>query len=157
MANLPYIETKYEMREPIEPMVLGSDSVPVTDASTALSNTGAESTEVAALILIHRMLDRMYQTLAHIDDVLTYIEQVHLERDSDTGKGVPKASDLVQEYYGNEDMDGDGEIFGKDFYIDLNDPDCPPLLQKATDVPQEGTKLSWQQYLIRLEQSQATG
>jgi hypothetical protein len=38
---------------------------------------------------------------------------------------LPFASILMQEYMNNEDFDRNGLIFGKDFIIDPEDPECP--------------------------------
>lgn len=58
---------------------------------------------------------------------------------------VPKAAALVAEYVGNEDLDGNGLIYGIDFYI--CDADLPPMLE---EMPKGGTSYTWLQYLATL-------
>lgn len=62
---------------------------------------------------------------------------------------VLKAPILLAEFTGNEDLDSNGLIFGKDFVIDPTDPDIPPLLAKkqenidCTGIP----VVTWEAYL----------
>lgn len=56
-----------------------------------------------------------------------------------SGGGGSAASTLVQEYYGGEDLDGNGLVCGVDFYIS----DAPPMM---SSIPQTGTSMTMQQY-----------
>ena len=60
------------------------------------------------------------------------------------GNAPPKAAVLVNEYMGNEDLDGNGLIYGVDFHIG---PGKPPMLNS---MPENGSTLTWQQYLNSL-------
>lgn len=62
-----------------------------------------------------------------------------------SGGGVPKAAMLLNEYMGGEDLDGNGAVYGKHFYITASER--PPML--AT-MPETGTEWTWQQYLDSL-------
>lgn len=54
---------------------------------------------------------------------------------------TPAASLLSQEYYTNEDMDGNGLIYGIDFYISTGRP-------KMLDyIPKRGVPMTWTEYL----------
>lgn len=62
----------------------------------------------------------------------------------------PKASLLLQEYQGGQDMDGNRMVYGRDFMINPNDPQIPKMIktiQAQSDFPQDIQKLSWQEYL----------
>lgn len=64
---------------------------------------------------------------------------------SSSGGGPPKASLLLNEYMGGEDLDGNGAIYGKHFFITASER--PPML--AT-MPEAGEEWSWQEYLDSL-------
>ncbi len=64
---------------------------------------------------------------------------------SSSSGAVPKAAMLVNEYMGAEDLDGNGMVYGKHFYI--TEADRPPML---ASMPEIGTRLTWQQYLATL-------
>ncbi|MEA3357655.1 MAG: hypothetical protein U9Q67_04435, partial [Patescibacteria group bacterium] len=66
----------------------------------------------------------------------------HLAQDTDVGLGdrfgpdpVPVVNTLISEFVGNEDLDGNGEIYGFDFKIDPADPDFPPALESIENHP----------------------
>lgn len=66
----------------------------------------------------------------------------------------PYANDLIQEYSGNEDMDGNDKIYGFDFKIDDDDQDKPPMLkgiQKSVDWPDPSETMTWQEYVDERE------
>lgn len=52
------------------------------------------------------------------------------------------ASMLSSEYYHNQDQDGDGLIYGRDFYIST---DCPILLKNITPKP-GALPMTWLEY-----------
>ncbi len=54
---------------------------------------------------------------------------------------APAASNLVSEYYSNQDLDGNGLIYGIDFYISN---DAPVILQT---LPKRGVPMTWAAYL----------
>ena len=65
---------------------------------------------------------------------------------------ITRVSRLIQEYSSGEDMDRNGLIFGKDFIIDVNDPQCPRSLvaletQETFSVPDPINVKSWIDYL----------
>jgi hypothetical protein len=57
---------------------------------------------------------------------------------------IPTASLLVQEYYNNEDIDGNGMIYGVDFYISSNRPKI------LDNIPKRGVGMSWESYLASI-------
>lgn len=63
-------------------------------------------------------------------------------------KSIPSASSLISEKQGNEDIDGNGYIFGKDFFIDPDDPDLPEMLKKIPVTDSTSIVIiSWQDYI----------
>jgi hypothetical protein len=56
----------------------------------------------------------------------------------------PSASLLIQEYYNNEDADGNGLIYGIDFYITIGRPIILDTL------PRRGNPMSWTAYLASI-------
>jgi len=57
-----------------------------------------------------------------------------------TDKGFKTlASVLSQEYYSDEDLDGDELVYGKDFHF----KDPPYILQQ---IPKSGKELDWEEY-----------
>jgi hypothetical protein len=60
----------------------------------------------------------------------------------------------MQEYVNGEDLDGNGSIFGKDFVIDPDDPDCPRIIlnlyTQPSFHPEDYTNMSWSAYLATL-------
>ena len=63
--------------------------------------------------------------------------------------GVPRASLLVNEFYGWEDLDRNGLIYGRDFVIDPDCPDMPPMLDSLP--PPDGVpQISWASYLTQM-------
>jgi hypothetical protein len=56
---------------------------------------------------------------------------------------MPKASTLVSEYYGNEDLDNNGLVFGYDFYI--SNP--PKMLESIEFDTQPVSAMTWEEYL----------
>lgn len=85
-----------------------------------------------------------------IDDYQRHFDQEHWNK---TGASVPKASVLVSEYMGNQDLDGNGLVYGFDFYI-TEDDTIPKMLlkiQQTSDFDKTGlTEMTWQQYLDSL-------
>lgn len=77
-------------------------------------------------------------------NVLNTLEHIHTEHWHYTGRGVPAASTLANEYHGNQDLDGNGMIYGIDFHIDPECPDRPPMLRS---VPNNGVAMAWSTYL----------
>ena len=71
-----------------------------------------------------------------IDDVKDAIESM-----STKIKETPSGSLLIQEYYNNQDADGNSLIYGVDFYITT---DRPKILEF---IPRKGTPMTWQEYL----------
>ncbi|WP_027358066.1 hypothetical protein [Desulforegula conservatrix] len=62
-----------------------------------------------------------------------------------SGSKPPKAAILVNEYMGAEDLDGNGLIYGKTFYIKADSR--PPML---ASLPEKGSALTWDEYLQTL-------
>lgn len=56
---------------------------------------------------------------------------------------MPKAATLVSEYYGNEDLDNNGLIFGYDFYI--SNP--PKMLESIEFDTTPVSAMTWEEYL----------
>jgi len=65
---------------------------------------------------------------------------------------VPKANALVAEFVGNEDLDDNGLVYGKDFKIDPTDSDMPPMLEPVDTHPGNTATvtMTWQEYLDSL-------
>lgn len=60
----------------------------------------------------------------------------------------PLASSLVQEYMANEDMDGNGKVYGFDFKIE-DDGNKPPMLKGLEDQPEwpnPSESMTWDEY-----------
>jgi hypothetical protein len=66
-------------------------------------------------------------------EVNTYQEYV-------ASTSTPAASVLAQEYFTNQDIDGDGLIYGVDFYISTNRP------KMLDNIPRIGVAKTWTQY-----------
>lgn len=64
-----------------------------------------------------------------------------------------KASKLSQEYMTGEDTDGNAEVLGKDFGLDVHDADVPKMLLTILNDPNFPvglTTYSWAEYLATL-------
>lgn len=64
-----------------------------------------------------------------------------------------KPSLLAQEYMTNEDTDGNSEVLGKDFGLDVTDSDVPKMLLtilNSPDFPVGLTTYTWAEYLATL-------
>ncbi len=72
------------------------------------------------------------------------IEHIHTGHWHLANATVPKAALLVNEYMGGEDLDGNGLVYGRDFHIA---PDCPAKPPMLKSLPNEGTPMSWTEYL----------
>ena len=71
------------------------------------------------------------------------------------GGGAPAAAKLINEFMGSEDLDENGQVYGKDFMIDPEDEDIPPMLKQIHSNPdfvEPETKMSWADYLASLEE-----
>jgi len=89
-------------------------------------------------------------SIKHIDIVIRHLDKKHFDRAKDA---VPKAAILVQEYQGNQEIDRNGLIYGRDFKINESDPQIPKLLsslQAQPDFPEIPTSMTWQEYLDSL-------
>jgi len=62
------------------------------------------------------------------------------------------ASVLLAEFMGNEDLDDDGEIYGKTFKIDPTDDNRPLMLKEIEDHPKltATVTMTWADYLASL-------
>jgi hypothetical protein len=58
-----------------------------------------------------------------------------------TTNTTPAATLLVQEYYNSQDLDGNGLIYGADFYISTGRP------RILDQIPKKGVPFSWEDYL----------
>lgn len=97
-----------------------------------------ESVIVAKLDELKAVQESILALLAHIDS----------DHWDQAGATVPKAAILVNEYMGNQDLDGNGLVYGKDFHIDPACPDRPPML---ADLPDDGFPATWADYLAGVE------
>lgn len=88
---------------------------------------GEQFTNVKLLGLDQEIVDLLTQLNSKIDDLS---DKVH--RDA--------AATLSLEYFSSQDLDGDGLIYGKDFYISV---DRPPMLD---EIPKAGAPKSWAEY-----------
>lgn len=91
--------------------------------------------------IIIAKLDELKMIQEGILSLLTHIDIEHWDQ---AGATVPKAATLVNEYMGNQDLDGNGQIYGKDFHIDPACADKPPML---SSLPNEGRSMAWNEYL----------
>jgi hypothetical protein len=57
---------------------------------------------------------------------------------------APHASALVSEFMSTEDLDNNGLIYGKDFYIT---PSTVPPMLKNMNIPKKGISMTWTDYL----------
>ena len=97
----------------------------------------ASSTEFFSL-----MLSANYVTLELIQNLIVDISELKDGLSSVNAaidKGSNAAALLSAEYFSNQDLDGDGLIYGYDFYI----TDAPAML--AT-IPARGNIKTWAQY-----------
>jgi hypothetical protein len=66
----------------------------------------------------------------------------------------PAYAKLIGEYQGNEDLDGNGKVYGKDFKITDDDTKPPALTSIEQDPdwvdPPEAGNMTWQEYLDSL-------
>ena len=60
---------------------------------------------------------------------------------------VPKASALISEYFGYEDLDNNGLIFGYDFYI----TNPPKMLESIEFDTTPVSAMTWEEYLESIE------
>ena len=72
---------------------------------------------------------------------------------SDTSSAItpPKAASLIAEYMGNQDLDGNGAIYGYDFMIIGTDPEKPNMLKSIEGMStwtDPASKITWAAYLI---------
>lgn len=74
-----------------------------------------------------------YRRAIILEDIKTAVEQFKAQSLSSAG------AILSQEYYSKQDLDGDGLIYGIDFYI----YDPPEIL---ANIPSVGTMMSWATY-----------
>jgi hypothetical protein len=56
---------------------------------------------------------------------------------------MPKSASLISEYFGYEDLDGNGLIFGYDFYI----TNPPKMLESLVFDPIPTSTMTWVEYL----------
>lgn len=80
-----------------------------------------------------------------LDELMAVNEQIRAElarMNARSAGSVPKAATLVNEYYGNEDLNDDGYIYGPDFHIPLSCPDMPPMLQAIHPVDADGNDMA---------------
>lgn len=56
---------------------------------------------------------------------------------------MPRASTLISEYFGNEDLDNNGLIFGYDFYI----TNPPKMLESIEFDTTPASAMTWEEYL----------
>jgi len=101
---------------------------------------------------MHTMMDNMYKLSSHNH----YSHQhtlPHETADVDTANGAAlkkstaAASQLISEKQGNEDLDANGYVYAKDFYIDPDDPDMPEMLSKIPVLDESLPLVSWADYL----------
>jgi hypothetical protein len=89
----------------------------------------------------------------HLHDSHDHIKP-HEANNDNPGDGAPLtkptliASELVKESAGNEDCDGNGYIYAKDFMITQDDSDMPEMVSGVV-VPDDyiGSFISWADYL----------
>jgi hypothetical protein len=84
------------------------------------------------------MLSASYVTIDLLNTLIADIGEIKTQLD-DINQGSNAASLLASEYFSNQDLDGDGLIYGVDFYI--SDP--PEML---STIPARGTIRTWAQY-----------
>ena len=96
----------------------------------------------------------IYEYMDHIHkNHLHFVPHDGYTFDKDAGNtSIPKASILVNEFAGNEDLDGNGYIYGKDFKI-KDDDEKPSLLKGIEENPlwvDPNREITWSQYLTEL-------
>lgn len=77
-----------------------------------------------------------------IKSLISYFESTNTE--------PPKATTLINEFVGNEDVDNNGEIYGYDFKISDSDTEKPNILKAIENNPDWSdptNEITWSQYL----------
>jgi len=101
---------------------------------------------------MHDLIDGMYKLDSHNHYSHSH-EQPHVSADVNTingaalTKAVASASSLITEKQGNEDIDGNGYVYGKDFYIDPDDPEIPEMVSKIPVENESVPLISWADYM----------
>ena len=106
----------------------------------AIDPTTGEITDYDCIIY-YKLLD----VLTNLDSMNTKLDTVIIKLDdlgAQINAGIPQSSLLVSEYYGNQDMDGNGLIYGVDFYISSSD-----IPQSLKIIPKKGAPMTWNDYL----------
>lgn len=83
---------------------------------------------------------KLLEVLTKLDDLYTKIDALDSTMTESTATTM--ASTLVNEYYGGQDMDGNGLVYGIDFYISSED-----IPQVLIYIPQDGSPMTWTDYV----------
>jgi len=78
-----------------------------------------------------------------------YADYINTCGSSTQGNQLPLASRLINEFLFNEDMDGNGKVYGYDFKISNSDTNKPPVLtaiESNPDWTDPTCSITWQQY-----------
>lgn len=74
------------------------------------------------------------------------------EPGTDSGSQIPKATLLTSEFYNNQDLDGDGKIYGYDFKISDDDSKPPKkpiilcIVEKSPYWTNPTIEISWEEF-----------
>jgi hypothetical protein len=113
----------------------------MAEGDTGTGGTGVDVTPVVEAV--KAMHDDVKAILTEMLELQRHVHEQHWHGGS--GR-VPRAAALVNEYMGNQDLDGNGMVYGRDFYIDPECSEKPPMLS-AIQPADGAVKMTWPEYL----------
>lgn len=103
----------------------------MTSVNDSLDPTTGEITDFECAIYY-----KLLEVLTKLDDLSAKINTMT------DATATTMASTLVNEYYGGQDMDGNGLVYGVDFYISSED-----IPQVLIYIPENGAPMTWTDYV----------
>jgi len=89
-------------------------------------------------------------SIVDIDAYQKHFDVAHWDKND---ASVPRATILLNEFMGNQDLDGNGLVYGYDFYI-AEDDNIPKMLLKTQQTKMFDktglTEMTWEEYLSSL-------
>lgn len=135
----------------------------ISSASGMLSLIGSSTASMSSSI------DNLAESIKEMVDAVIHMHDAHFhflghasEQRWDVGQGgfiLPPPTGfgdkLAGEFNNSVDLDLNGLIYGRDFIIDVDDPNCPPSVRNIFEtVPRKKRmtlkKISWKSYLATL-------
>jgi hypothetical protein len=102
-------------------------------------------------LLISELKPVLEQIASELSAIKAMQQHIHDKHWSRTSGSVPRAALLVNEYFGNQDLDGNGLVYGKHFYVSDECPEKPPMLSNIR-AREEAIEMTWPEYLASLEE-----